>query len=126
MPAKGTIAVIDDEPALREATSSVLQSAGFATTLYASAEAFLRAPDDATTTCLVLDITLPGMTGLELQRHLADCGRAIPIVFVTARHDVDGGLEARARGHGARGFLRKPFVDSDLLQAVEIALHGTH
>jgi two-component system, LuxR family, response regulator FixJ len=117
-----TIAVIEDEAALREATRSVLHSAGYATRLFDSAESFLRARSDEGTACLVIDVSLPGMSGLDLQRHLTLRGSAIPVVIVTGRDDRDGRLEARARDFGARGFLHKPYGDSDLLLAIHAAL----
>jgi FixJ family two-component response regulator len=116
-----TIAVIDDEAALREATRSLLASAGFATTLFASAEDFLAATASKQPDCLVLDVALPGMSGLELQRHLALGGAHIPIVFVTA-HDVDGRVRSLALQGGADAFLHKPFLDTDLLRAIDGAL----
>jgi FixJ family two-component response regulator len=118
-----TIAVVDDEAGMREATRSLLASAGFATTLFASAEDFLASSGADQPDCIVLDVALPGMSGLDLHRHLASCGTQIPIVFVSG-HDVDGRVRSTALRDGAGAFLHKPFLDNDLLRAIDSALDG--
>jgi FixJ family two-component response regulator len=116
------IAVVEDDSALREATESLLRSAGFRATSFASAEAFLRSSSRATTGCIVLDVGLPGMSGLDLQLHLIRDGWGIPVVFMTAQYDNEGQMRERALRAGALAFLQKPFGDEDLLRAVRSAL----
>jgi FixJ family two-component response regulator len=114
------LAIVDDEAALREATESLLRSAGFRAEGFASAEDFLRSKRRDSVDCLILDGRLPGMSGLELQRHLAGNGLDIPIVFITADEN-DGHMHAQALKAGALAFLRKPFCEEDLLNAVRLA-----
>ena len=116
------VAIVDDEAALREATDSLLRSAGFRAESFASAEDFLRSKRRDSASCLILDVRLPGMSGLELQRHLAGNGFQIPIVFITAHEDSDGKIQAQALRAGALAFLRKPFDDEELLSGVRSAL----
>ena len=101
------IAIVDDEEALREATESLLRSAGFKAKSFGSAEAFLRSKSRATAGCLVLDVGLPGMTGLELQLRLINDGCGIPVVFMTAQHDDEGKMRERALGGRRVGVLAK-------------------
>lgn len=115
------IAVVDDEAALREATDGLLRSAGFRAEGFASAEDFLRSECRDRAGCLILDVRLPGMSGLELQQHLARTGCYIPIVFITAQEDSGGRMKAQALRAGAVAFLHKPFGDEDLLHAVRSA-----
>jgi len=117
-----TIVVVDDQAALREATENLLKSAGLKAVSFASAEDFLQAAALDGAGCLILDVRLPGMSGLELQQHLAANGIHVPIVFITAQEDSDGEMRARALRSGALAFLRKPFSDEDLLNAVRSAL----
>ena len=112
------IAVVDDEAAVREATESLLRSAGYKATSFASAEDFLAHAMLERIACLILDVGLPGMSGLELQRRMLCDGARIPIVFITAHEDDSRRLEAQARLAGALAFLRKPFTGEDLLGAV--------
>ena len=116
------IAVVDDEAALREALESLLRSAGFKALTFASAEEFLASERGKGAACLILDVRLPGMSGLELQLHLAKSSSQIPIVFITAQEDADGRLLAQALRGGALACLRKPFDDEDLLRAVQSAV----
>jgi FixJ family two-component response regulator len=118
---RALIAIVDDEVALREATESLIRSAGYPAKGFGSAEEFLRSESRKVIGCLILDIGLPGMSGLELQVHLAGGGNSIPIVFVTAQHDDDGAMRARAMSQGALAFLSKPFGDEDLIRAVRLA-----
>jgi FixJ family two-component response regulator len=113
------VAIVDDHAALREAIAGLLRSAGYRTEIYASAEHFLKssAPEGAFR-LLILDWRLPGMSGLELQQHLARDGDPTPIVFITALEDPDGQLQAQALRSGAVAFLRKPFNDEVLMSAV--------
>ena len=116
------VAIVDDEKALRQATESLLRSAGFKAKSFRSAEAFLRSKSRARGGCLVLDVGLPGMNGLELQLELIRNGCAIPVVFMTAQHDDEGKMRERALRAGALAFLQKPFGEEDLLSAVRSAL----
>jgi FixJ family two-component response regulator len=116
------IAIVDDQAALREATENLLKSAGLKAVSFASAEDFLQATPLDGAGCLILDVRLPGMSGLELQQRLAADGIHVPIVFITAQEDSDGQMRARALRSGALAFLRKPFSDEDLLNAVRSAL----
>jgi FixJ family two-component response regulator len=113
------VAVVDDEAALREATESLLRSAGYAARGFSSAEEFLqsRYRDDAG--CVVLDIGLPGISGIELQKRLSG---SVHIVFVSGADDGDGRMQAQALRSGAIAFLRKPFSDCDLLRAIDASL----
>ncbi len=116
------IAIVDDQAALREATENLLKSAGLKAVSFASAEDFLQAAPLDGAGCLILDVRLPGMSGLELQQRLAADGIHVPIVFITAQEDGDGRMRAQALRSGALAFLRKPFNDEDLLNAVRSAL----
>jgi FixJ family two-component response regulator len=115
------VAVVDDETALREALDSLLRSAGFRTITFVSAEEFLALREGDGAGCLILDMRLPGMSGLELQRHLAAKGCNVPIVFITAQ-EIDAELRAQALAGGARACLRKPFHEVELLTAVRLAV----
>ena len=115
------VAIVDDEAALREATESLLRSAGYAAESFESAEAFLRSPCRHRAGCLILDVRLPGMTGLELQRHLACSGSPIPTVLITAQEDRSGQMQAQALRAGALAFLHKPFGDDEVFAAIEVA-----
>jgi len=114
------VAVVDDDDAVREALSDVLRAFGFAVEDFSSAEAFLAFEGMERTDCLVLDIAMPGMTGLELQRELKRRGRRIPIVFITAHADQT--LRPRVLAAGAAEILFKPFTETALLDAVRAAL----
>jgi FixJ family two-component response regulator len=114
------IAIVDDEASLREATESLLKSIGFAAETFASAEEFLRSGCGLRASCVVLDVRLPGISGLDLQRYLASLRHPIPIVFMSAH--ADGRIEAEALDAGASAFLRKPFVGDDLIGAIRKGL----
>ncbi|HYS15905.1 MAG TPA: response regulator [Candidatus Binatia bacterium] len=117
------VSVVDDDESIRQALEGLLRSVGLQVAAFASAEEFLGSEAPWSTGCLVLDLSMPGMDGLQLQRRLARDGHRMPIIIVSA-HD---GEEARARalGAGAAGFLRKPFDGALLLSAVESALADT-
>jgi FixJ family two-component response regulator len=112
--------VIDDDASVRRALQRLLRSAGFMVATFATAREFLDAAHWNQTACLVLDIHLPGMSGVELQEHLAGSGVAIPIVFITAHDEVS----ARERVHraGAVGYLQKPFDQGALIEAISRAI----
>jgi FixJ family two-component response regulator len=119
--ATGMIAIVDDDAGVREATESLLRSFGFSTACFASAEAFLISDCDRRTRCLILDIGLPGLSGLELQEYLIRSGLNIPIVLISGRLDQEACIEALASNDGAMAFLSKPFTEEDLLHAVNTA-----
>lgn len=114
------ISVVDDDESIRQALEGLLRSAGFRAAAFASAEAFLQAPQRWTTGCLILDLRLPGMGGLELQDRLAAEGPRVPIIVLTAHGDE--AARTRALGAGAAAFLRKPVDGEALLSAVEAVL----
>jgi FixJ family two-component response regulator len=117
------IVVVDDDEAIREATESLIRSVGFRVVVYASAEEFLRSSHLQVTACLIVDVRMPGMSGLELQQQLATANYSIPIIFITAHGDAD--TRARALRAGAVAFLDKPFSDEILLGAVQAALQSS-
>jgi FixJ family two-component response regulator len=112
--------VIDDDASVREALSNLLESVGLYAELFGSTEEFLKANRPALPSCLVLDVTLPGMNGLEFQEMLSKTGNSIPIVFITAFGDIP--MTSRAMKAGAVEFLAKPFQKDDLLTAIDQAL----
>ena len=116
----GIIAIVDDDEPLREALGSVLKAAGFSIDTFASAEEFLDSPHRQEIACLVLDIRLPGMSGVELQRRLSDAGDTVPIIFVTAHGDAS--LRDMLLKAGAAGFLNKPVRSDALLREIYAAL----
>jgi FixJ family two-component response regulator len=120
MPSVPLMAIVDDDDALRNSLDNLLRSVGFRVQGFASAEAFLQANHAPETACLILDVRLPGMNGLELQRQLVAAHWGMPIIFVTAYADDD--VRARALAAGAVAFLSKPCREEDLLQAIDAAL----
>ena len=118
-PQELVIAVVDDAAELCEAVASLLRSAGFRACSFACAEDFLSSESARDAGCLILDVQLPGMSGLQLQQHLSKLGWKIPIVFITALEDRNGELQIQAMRAGAIACLHKPFGDQDLLTAVQ-------
>ncbi len=116
---KSIVFVVDDDVSVRESLELLIKSAGWQPELFASAHEFLSRPPATVPSCLVLDVSLPGLDGLELQRQLADRS-AVPIVFITGHGDVP--MTVRAMKAGAVEFLTKPFNDEVLLQAVQAAI----
>ena len=114
------ITIVDDDEPLREALGSVLKAAGFVTDTFASAEEFLDSPQRSKTSCLILDVRLPGMSGIELQRRLRDANSEVPIIFVTAHGD--GTLRDLVMKAGAAGFLNKPVRSETLLKKLYAVL----
>ena len=114
------ISIIDDNDSCRESLQRLMRSVGFAANVFASAEEFLDSDRLLNTDCLILDVRLPGMNGLDLQRHLASSHSEIPIIFITSYEDDE--LRARALNAGALDYFLKPFNDEDLLDAIEAAL----
>jgi FixJ family two-component response regulator len=112
--------VVDDDQSVREGLSSLIRSIGLDVETYASGHEYLRRPPPQSPACLVLDVRMPGLSGLDLQRELADQGREIPIIFITAHGDIP--MTVKAMKAGAAEFLSKPFRDQDLLDAICQAL----
>jgi len=115
-----TVFVVDDDDAVRNSLRLLLKSAGMATEVAASAQEFLSSYDTSHPGCLVLDVRMPGMSGLEMQHELNMRGAAIPVIFITGHGDIPMAVEAMQ--HGAFDFLQKPFRDQDLLDRVQRAL----
>jgi FixJ family two-component response regulator len=111
-----TVIVIDDDPGVRDSLGKLLQSAGFRVSLLGSVSEFLRANRPEGPTCLVLDVRLPGQSGLELQRELTGAKAQLPIIFITGHGDIPMSVQAMKRG--AIEFLTKPFREQDLLDAI--------
>ncbi|ABF42715.1 response regulator receiver protein [Candidatus Koribacter versatilis Ellin345] len=114
------ISVVDDDDSTRRSTTLLIESFGFQAAGFESAESLLTSDQLGETLCLIVDVRMPGMNGLQLQRHLAAAGYKIPIVFITAYDD--GESRRRAMQAGAVAFLPKPFTDELLLQALRSAL----
>jgi FixJ family two-component response regulator len=118
--APATVVVIDDDAAIREALGSLLRSVGFAVKLLASVSDFLKSGRPAGPSCLVLDVRLPGQSGLDLQRHLATANIQLPVIFITGHGDIP--MSVQAMKGGAVEFLTKPVRDQDLLDALQLGL----
>ena len=114
--------VVDDDGPMRESLKNLLRSVGLQVQLFASAQEFLRSKRPELPSCLVLDVRLPGLSGLDLQRRTADAGIEIPIIFITGHGDIP--MSVRAMKAGAVEFLTKPFRDQELLDAIQQALEG--
>lgn len=115
-----TVFVVDDYTPVRKAISRLLRAAGFVVATFASAEEFLTQYDPQASGCLVLDLAMPVVSGLELQKILAEKGSLLPIIFLTAHGDIPKSVQAMK--HGAIDFLTKPVNDEDLLAAVRLAI----
>ena len=118
------ISVVDDDESVRRTTTLLIESFGFPAAAFESAEHFLRSGHLHDTSCLVLDVQMPGMNGLQLQSHLAAAGCGIPIIFISAYESK--GSRQRAVQAGAAAFLGKPFSDEQLLQTIRSALRFSH
>jgi RNA polymerase sigma factor (sigma-70 family) len=114
------VLVVDDDPSVGRAIKRLVESVGLQAAQFGSAQEFLRSQRPDTCSCLVLDVRLPGISGLDFQRQLAEANTNIPIIFISAHGDVP--MTVRAMKAGAVEFLTKPFRDQDLLDAVQIAL----
>jgi FixJ family two-component response regulator len=112
--------VVDDDPSVREALSSLIRSVGLSVKTFSSAQEFLTTQRPDAPACLVLDIRLPGLSGLDLQRELAATHSSIPIIFITGHGDIPMTVEAMKAG--AVEFLTKPFRDQELLDAIQQAI----
>ena len=115
-----TVFVVDDDPSVRASIQGLLKSAKLRSESFGTAEEFLRNKRSDGPSCLVLDVNLPGVNGLDFQRELADAGIQIPIIFVTGHGDIP--MTVKAMKSGAVEFLTKPFDDQDLLNAIQQAL----
>ena len=118
--AKPLISIVEDNEAVREAIKGLMKSVGYRAEAAASAEEFLRSRHLGRTSCLIADVQMPGMTGLELHRRLSASGRIIPTVLITAY--PDDGVRERALAAGVIGYLSKPFDENDLLACIRSAL----
>jgi len=116
----GTVVIVDDDPGLREALGSVLRSVGLQVDLYGSVSDFMKAGRPAGATCLVLDVRLPGQSGLDCQRELSKAGISLPIIFITCHGDIP--MSIRAMKGGAIEFMTKPVREQDLLDAIQLGL----
>jgi FixJ family two-component response regulator len=115
-----TVFVVDDYAPLRRSISRLLHAAGFDVAVFASAEEFLAQYDPQIVSCLVLDVAMPALNGLELQHTLAKAGSLLPIIFLTGTADIPKSVQAMK--HGASDFLTKPVNDEDLFAAVRVAI----
>jgi FixJ family two-component response regulator len=120
MSAVPLISIVDDDDSLRNSLNNLIRSVGFRAQGFPSAEAFLNSSELHDTACLILDVRMPGMSGLDLQRQLRTTHSRIPIVFITSHGDDDA--QARALEAGAVAFLYKPFREEALLKAIDSAL----
>src|SRR4029077_10849891 len=116
--ANPTVLVIDDDPDLRASVGRLLRSFGLGVQLFASISDFLKSESLDGPTCLILDVRLPGESGLDLQRELAAAHRELPIIFITGHGDIP--MSVQAMKGGAIEFLTKPFRDQDLLDAIQL------
>jgi FixJ family two-component response regulator len=117
---KPVVAVVDDDPRVRESLESLIESAGFTAQVFSLGEEFLQRGSLTETSCLITDIRMPGMDGLDLQRRVRLARPDLPIIFITAHHEDE--VERRAFAEGAAFFIRKPFDAGELLRATKIAL----
>jgi FixJ family two-component response regulator len=123
MPRVPLIAIVDDDDSLRNSLENLIRSFGFRAQGFPTAEAFLSWRQARDTVCLILDVRMPGMNGLDLQRQMITRNWRVPIVFITSH--ADDRAEARALEDGAVAFLYKPCREQDLLNAIEAALRQT-
>jgi FixJ family two-component response regulator len=116
------VAIVDDDVSIQRALVRLLYTAGWHAVTFSSAEAFLQTGMQASPDCLVLDVWLPNMTGMELLEHLVATGSTLPVVIITARDDIQ--MRMRAMQAGAVAYLLKPLDEQELLQALQKALDG--
>ncbi len=120
-PPEPVVFVIDDDVSVRDSLKNLLETVGLHTELFDSAQAFMRFCRPEAPSCLILDVRLPDLSGLEFQNELLKSGNSLPIVFITGHGDIP--MSVRAMKLGAVEFLTKPFRDQDLLEAVRVALN---
>ena len=116
------ISIIDDDRSVREAVKSLIRSLGYEAVTFASAEEYLRSDIIDGTSCLITDLRMPGMSGIELQERLIADGHRIPVIFMTAFFDEN--IRRRTLRAGAFGFLNKPFEDESLIRCLDKALNN--
>jgi FixJ family two-component response regulator len=114
------ISIIDDDPSVRAAMYNLLRSFGYAVHTFESAKAFLHSPQLTETSCAIVDVRMPVMSGLDMQAHLSAQGKTLPLIFITAVPDLSA--RARAFAAGASGFLTKPFDKDTLISCINAAL----
>ena len=117
------ISVVDDDHSVRESLARLIRSVGFGVQIFGSAEEFLGAGRGSRSDCLILDIRMPGMNGLELQHELSASDRDLPVIFITA-HGSDEEVRARAIAAGAVDYLLKPLREEEVLKAIDVALNS--
>src|SRR5579862_3743526 len=115
-----TVFIVDDDRGMRQAIQDLVESVGLRAESFATGEEFLKRQRSSAPSCLVLDVRLPQMNGLDFQHRLAETGVHIPIIFITAHGDIP--MSVRALKSGAVEFLTKPFRDQDLLDAIHLAV----
>lgn len=120
LPETPTVIIVDDDDRMRTATQRLLKTVGLRSQSFATPQEFLRYKLPSGPNCLILDVRLPGMSGLELQQKLNDAGAQIPIIFITSHGDIP--MTVKAMKSGAVEFLTKPFRDQDLIDAIQQAL----
>ena len=120
LPQSPVISIVDDDPSIRVATRNLVRSLGYGAQTFASAIEFLQSPHVNDTSCVITDIQMPGMSGVELQSALISQACQVPIIFITAFPEES--IRARALAAGAVGFLSKPFDDSVLIECIDLAL----
>ena len=116
------IAIVDDDESVRKATRSLVRSLGYEAATFCSAEEFLESSQLTSTACLITDVRMPGMSGVELQDRLIADGHSLPTVFISAFSDER--VQQRVLESGAVGYLRKPFEEDRLIECIETALKG--
>jgi FixJ family two-component response regulator len=121
--AKPLVSVVDDDESVRESLAGLIRSVGLAVKVFPSAEEFLRSVESAGSNCLILDVRMPGMNGLELQRHLKVTHPDLPVIFITA-HGSEEEVRMRALAAGALDYLLKPLSEEEVLSAVDRALRS--
>ncbi len=121
---QSVVLVVDDDAAMRAAMSNLFRSVGYPVETFSSAQEFLQSKLPDLPSCLVLDVRMPGLSGLDLQAELAKANIRVPIIFVTGHGDIP--MSVRAMKAGAVDFLQKPFRDQDMLDAVAVALERDH
>ena len=120
MPRVPSVSIIDDDESVRVATNRLVRSLGYVAHTFASADGFLQSPHVNDTACVIADVQMPGMSGIELQSHLIAQGRSVPMIFITAFPEES--IRSRALKAGAVGFLSKPFDGTILIECIDIAL----
>ncbi len=117
------ISIVDDDQAVRDATKGLIRSLGYNVSTFASADEFLNSPRVHDTSCLITDLHMPGLSGIELQARLIAAGHRMPIIFITAFPEES--VRARAMSAGAVGFMSKPYSDDHLINCLDRALKAS-